>query len=124
MKNNNKQYCQWSIIRYLQEKDLMPKGKVISIVDYIGKRHLQELMIFLKKQENNNRYYEVIIEKNEPTDSLILRKDEEIVTYGENDKKVWIIFSDFDKVIDFLDNFQDFHTEFAIRPYRPIEAMT
>ncbi len=115
---NNKKYCKWEIIRFLEENALL-NNTIISIVDYMGERDLQEIMIFLEKK---NRYFKVTILKNTQEDTLIWKKNrnENEVDYNEDDKKIEVLFKDFDNAIDFLVNFQTYHPELNKRPYKPL----
>ena len=118
MKMENKLYCHWDFVRFIQEKHLEDDtGKRSTLSVTHG--DTVELMIFLGKADNDTDY-EARIYKAETTDKYVPHENDKVKIYEENDEYATFIFEKFEYAHEFVDYLAAYHPEYIVRPTRKI----
>lgn len=119
MQLETKVFCHWDFVRFVNETSLMHNGIFMTLS--VTNNARAELMIFLGKADNNSDY-EVRVYKSEPTDKYVPNEYDNVKHYEENDDYATFIFEAFGDAHDFVDTLSYRHTEYKVRPIKPINT--
>lgn len=114
MQINNRLFCHWDLVRFVQEEHLKQDDGTLRTLSVINSAK-DELMIFLGKDKDSSEY-EVLVYKNESTDKYVPLEEDNVKRYEENDELATFFFDEFDPARDFVDWLGYNHPEYRVRP--------
>lgn len=118
MQLEKKLFCHWDLVRFVLKTHLQKEdGTFLTLSVTEGDKF--ELMIFLGKDDSNSGY-EVRIYKNEPSDTYVPHKYDNMSRYEENDEYATFFFENYEDAHRFAQMVGYWHPEFKKRPIKKI----
>ena len=119
MQLNNKRFCDWDLVRFLQEKDLIMEDGTFATISVIAHQKM-ELMIFFGKSDDGSEY-EARVYKARPSDQYIPNILDNCKRYEENDEYATFFFETFEEERKFISWLGHRHMEYVKRPARKLK---
>lgn len=114
MNLNEKFPCDWNLIRFLDEKDLILTDDSYATIS-VTEPHRGELMIFFGKSDDGSSF-EARIYKNKPSDRYIPHAMDKCSSFEENEEYATFFFGKYIDVKDFIVWLGHRHMEYVRRP--------
>lgn len=120
MQVENKIFCDWDLVRFVDERHLRSENGKSQTLSVTANGNL-ELMIFLGKDDLSQEF-EAKVYKAKATDKYTHHEYDNVKRYEENDEYATFFFNDFDSARDFVYYLGYRHEEYVTRPVRRIES--